>query len=70
LGKCTQPGGVEELRRDFEKLCSWAEKWQMTFNVEKCKVIHIGKKIVEQSIGREMKRLRTLRRKRIWGSGP
>jgi ribonuclease P/MRP protein subunit RPP40 len=44
LGKCTQPGGVEELRRDLEKLCNWAEKWQMAFNVEKCKVMHIGKK--------------------------
>jgi ribonuclease P/MRP protein subunit RPP40 len=32
------------LRRDLEKLCSWAEKWQMAFNVEKCKVMHIGKK--------------------------
>ncbi|CAM5091047.1 unnamed protein product [Eretmochelys imbricata] len=33
----------EELQRDFTKLGDWATKWQMKFNVVKCKVMHIGK---------------------------
>ena len=24
-------------------MLQWAREWQMTFNVEKCKVMHIGK---------------------------
>ena len=31
-----------ELQSNLDQLCRWAEKWQMQFNVEKCKVLHIG----------------------------
>uniref|UniRef100_A0A8C3F3S5 Reverse transcriptase domain-containing protein n=1 Tax=Chrysemys picta bellii TaxID=8478 RepID=A0A8C3F3S5_CHRPI len=33
----------DELQKDLTKLSDWATKWQMKFNVDKCKVIHIGK---------------------------
>ncbi|CAM5124383.1 unnamed protein product, partial [Natator depressus] len=33
----------EELQKDLTKLGHWATKWQMKFNVDKCKVMHIGK---------------------------
>ena len=32
----------EELQRDLSKLGEWASKWQMWFNVSKCKVMRIG----------------------------
>ena len=32
----------EELQKDLSKLGEWATKWQMRFNVAKCKVMHIG----------------------------
>ncbi|CAM5124147.1 unnamed protein product [Natator depressus] len=35
----------EELQKGLTKLSDWATKWQMKFNVDKCKVMHIGKKI-------------------------
>ena len=33
----------EYLQKDLEKLVSWAEQWQMVFNVDKCKVMHMGR---------------------------
>ena len=32
----------ESLQSDLDRLVSWADEWQMKFNVEKCKVLHIG----------------------------
>ena len=33
----------EILQKDLASLQKWTEEWQMQFNVEKCKVMHIGK---------------------------
>ena len=30
------------LQRDLDRLCEWARKWQLHFNVGKCKVMHMG----------------------------
>ena len=32
----------EELQKDLSKLGEWAAKWQMHFNIRKCKVMHTG----------------------------
>ena len=31
-----------ELQEDINKLVEWANKWQMSFNIDKCSVMHIG----------------------------
>ena len=31
------------LQSDLDNLVTWAEKWQMDFNVQKCKAMHVGK---------------------------
>jgi len=31
------------LPNDLDKVCSWANRWQMEFNVSKCKIMHFGK---------------------------
>ena len=32
----------QELQRDLDNVCNWASRWQMKFNVTKCKVMHYG----------------------------
>jgi len=31
------------LQRDLDQLAEWAEKWQLRFNVDKCKIMHLGR---------------------------
>jgi len=33
-----------QLQKDLNTLLSWADDWQMLFNVSKCKVMHLGHK--------------------------
>ena len=44
LGRVSNPKEISELRDDAKKLVEWSQKWQMEFNVEKCKVMHVGSK--------------------------
>ena len=31
-----------KLQEDLDKLTEWAKNWQMSFNTNKCKVMHMG----------------------------
>jgi len=33
----------EVLQRDLDNVVLWAQKWQMEFNIKKCKVMHVGR---------------------------
>ena len=47
----------EELQKDLSKLGEWVAKWQMHFNIRKCKVMHIGAKnqnFIYQLMGSEL----------------
>ena len=33
----------EAVQRDIEGLENWVDKWLMSFNSKKCKVMHVGK---------------------------
>lgn len=35
---------AENLQQDIQAVSRWAEKWQLQFNVSKCKVIHYGRR--------------------------
>ena len=35
-------GAHEALQKDLDELQKWAEKWKMSFNVNKCKIMHLG----------------------------
>jgi hypothetical protein len=32
----------DKLQMALDCLCDWAEKWSMSFNLAKCKIMHIG----------------------------
>ena len=34
----------DDMQRYLDIMVEWADRWQMEFNVDKCKVMHIGKK--------------------------
>jgi len=34
---------VENLRNNLKELCGWSDDWLMCFNINKCKVMHLGK---------------------------
>ena len=38
--KVTSATDGVQLQQDLNRLCDWAEKWQMEFNVAKCKTMH------------------------------
>ena len=43
-GVVTDEIEAQLLQSDLNVITSWADEWQMKFNLEKCKVMHIGKK--------------------------
>jgi len=42
IGRVDSKDDVGRLKMDLISLGGWAEKWQMKFNVEKCKILNIG----------------------------
>ncbi len=32
----------DKLQQALDSLCDWADKWGMSFNLGKCKVMHVG----------------------------
>ena len=33
---------ISKVKEDLDRLINWADKWQMMFNVDKCKIMHLG----------------------------
>ena len=42
------PENKEDIQRDLIKLQEWSDKWNLRYNVEKCKVLHIGQNNPEE----------------------
>ena len=44
LGTCASDKvSIQELHRDLLLIGDWSRKWQMPFNVDKCRVMHVGR---------------------------
>jgi len=42
VGPVASERDVDSLRADLQLLVEWSADWQMLFNVQKCKVLHVG----------------------------
>ena len=42
FGKVNAAADGLQLQEDLNRLCDWANRWQMEFNVAKCVTMHIG----------------------------
>ena len=49
IGRVGTQDQIMGLRQDIQKLIDWSMDWQMMFNVEKCKVMHLGNKNLKAS---------------------
>ena len=48
---------VKQLQEDLNKIGEWSQKWQMPFNLDKCKVMHVGqsnKKANYELLGKQL----------------
>ena len=56
-----------ELQEDINKLVEWANKWQMSFNVDKCSVMHIGHNNMQSNYNMSNQQLPTTNQQRDIG---
>jgi len=42
IGPAGTADQVGDIQIDLDKLVNWASVWQMSFNFDKCKVMHLG----------------------------
>ena len=40
----TSPEDNRNLQEDLDRICEWSTRWQLPFNIDKCKSLHIGRK--------------------------
>jgi ribonuclease P/MRP protein subunit RPP40 len=40
--RITSEQDVTKLQEDLATLCKWSKEWLMLFNVNKCKILHLG----------------------------
>ena len=44
----------DEMQTIIDKLAEWADKWEMSFNASKCKILHVGRKIAEAECEKDL----------------
>ena len=67
LGKASTVKDRDSLMAYLDKLYSWTEKWLMKFNVDKCKVMHFGRKNIKGKYSLGGKELIVVREERDLG---
>ena len=61
------PDDIMELQEDINKLVEWANKWRMSFNVDKCSVMHIGHNNIQSNYKMSNQQLPTTDQQRDLG---
>jgi ribonuclease P/MRP protein subunit RPP40 len=58
---------IERLKNDLKNLCNWSADWLMLFNVDKCKVMHLGYNNSKSTYGMNGKDLEEISEERDLG---
>ena len=56
-GRVGMSKSIDTLRKDLEALNVWSEKWQLSFSVDECKVMHFGKNNAKAEYKRNERKL-------------
>ena len=56
-----------ELQEDINKLVEWANMWQMSFNIDKCSVMHVGHNNMQSNYNMSNQQLSTTDQQRNLG---
>jgi hypothetical protein len=54
IGVIEKDDDVVDIQKDIDSMQNWAQTWQMSFNYDKCKVMHFGKKNKENMYTMEL----------------
>ena len=65
--RARNPDDIMEIQEDINKLVDWANKWKMSFNVDKCSVMHIGHKNMQSNYNMSNQQLPTTDQQRDLG---
>ena len=49
----------QRFQKDIDRLGEWSRTWQLHFNTDKCKIMHLGKKNIRQGYTMEGNELKT-----------
>ena len=64
---CHRARNPDELQEDINKIIEWAKKWQRSFNVDKCSVMHIGHNNMQRNYSMSNQQLPTTDQQRDLG---
>ncbi len=67
LKKCNNENGNLKLQNDLNTIAGWAKKWKVEFNVDKCKIMHIGNQNLKHTYTMDGTNLTTTREERDLG---
>ena len=65
--RARNPDDIMKLQEDINKLVEWANMWQISFNVDKCSVMHIGHNNMQNNYNMSNQQLQTADQQRDQG---
>ena len=65
-GVADSAGDCQRIQQDIDRLETWAQKWQMELNLDKCEVMHFGGSNLGVNYTLNSRPLGTLTYRGIW----
>ena len=65
----TNVADAQQMQENLDRIGEWAHRWQMSFNVKKCKVMHFGRQNIRYGYtmnGSEIEKVREEKDLGVW----